>query len=77
MRRTARREFNLHEAYLGWDGCWYTIERRPYKGYAVVSWRFVNGLYERDDRDPYQLFARYDYAESYLRGKGCIGNGKI
>lgn len=76
MKQTAaRREFNLHEAYQGSDGRWFTIERRPYKGYSVVAWRFDNGLYERDDRDPYQLFAKYEYAESNLRGKGCRGNG--
>lgn len=69
------REFNLHEAYQGYDGRWYTIERRPYHGYAVVAWRFENGLFEREYTDPYQLFAKYDYAEHDLRGKGCKGNG--
>ena len=74
-QKFAPREFNLHEAYQGFDGRWYTIERRPYRGYAVVEWRFDNGLFERIHTDPYQLFATYGYAEENLRGKGCKGNG--
>ena len=73
-QKAALREFNLHEAYQGYDGRWYTIERRPY-AYAVVAWRFSNGLFERDYTDPYQLFEKYDYAEENLRRKGCKGNG--
>ena len=75
MKRTVRREFNLHEAYQGYDGRFYTIERRAYHGYAVVTWDFVNGLFERSYNEPYQMFAKYDYAENCLRGKGCKGNG--
>ena len=68
------REFNLHEAYQGYDGCWYTIERRPYHGYDVVEWGFDNGLFDRVGTDHYQVFAKYKDAENYLRGKGCKGN---
>ena len=74
-QKAAHREFKLHEAYQGYDGHYYTIERRAYQGYAVVTWNFVNGLFERSYTDPYKVFAKYDYAEDCLRGKGCNGNG--